>query len=49
MAQLQSGISDLRDEDSVNPIFKRIGHFSLHDNMESNLQARELKTVYVDC
>jgi centrosomal protein CEP104 len=28
--------------------FKRLGHFSLDDNVKTNYQARELKTVYVD-
>lgn len=29
--------------------FKQIGHFALDDNMSTNFQARELKTVYVEC
>lgn len=33
----------------VNPLFKKLGHFSLDDNMKTNYSARELKTVYVEC
>ena len=29
--------------------FKKLGHFTLDDNMKTNYQARELKTVYVEC
>jgi hypothetical protein len=28
--------------------FKRLGHFSLDDNVRTNYQARELKTVYLE-
>jgi centrosomal protein CEP104 len=28
--------------------FVRLGHFSLDDNMRTNYQARELKTVYLE-
>ena len=30
-------------------MFRKIGHFSIDDNMKSNLQTRELKTVYIEC
>mmetsp|Transcript_10050 Transcript_10050/g.15327 ORF Transcript_10050/g.15327 Transcript_10050/m.15327 type:complete len:143 (-) Transcript_10050:1768-2196(-) len=29
--------------------FKKLGHFSLDDNMKTNFQAREMKTVHVEC
>ena len=28
--------------------FQRLGHFSLDDNIRTNYQARELKTVYLE-
>ena len=43
LQQQNQGSSD------VNPLFKKLGHFSLDDNMKTNYSARELKTVYVEC
>jgi centrosomal protein CEP104 len=31
-----------------NLVFTRLGHFSLDDNVRTNYQARELKTVYLE-
>ena len=45
LQQLQAGISS----DAYGHLFKKIGHFSIDDNMKSNLTTRELKSVYVDC
>ena len=33
---------------SSNVSFARLGHFSLDDNIRTNYQARELKTVYLE-
>jgi centrosomal protein CEP104 len=39
----------LAGETSQNPVFKKLGYFTLSNNENSNFQSRELKTVYVDC
>ena len=43
-----SGMGSLVSLSNPNLSFTRIGHFSLDDNMRTNYQARELKTVYLE-
>ena len=43
-----SGAGALISMSNPNLTFTRIGHFSLDDNIRTNFQARELKTVYLE-
>lgn len=40
--------ANLLSQHNANISFQRLGHFSLDDNIKTNYQARELKTVYLD-
>ena len=42
------GAANLVSPNNSNISFARLGHFSLDDNIRTNYQARELKTVYLE-
>jgi centrosomal protein CEP104 len=42
------GAANLVSPNNQNISFARLGHFSLDDNIRTNYQARELKTVYLE-